>query len=431
MRVADDAVAVPAEMRGVHAGAVVFLGIAAANLGNYVFHLLTARALGPGDYGDVATLTALIGLVSLPLGGVQVYVARRVAHLSALGEQDRVSDFARRALKVAAVAAVALTAIFLLLVPTVSSALSISSRAAVVLTALVTLPAVMTPVVLGVAQGLQRFALLAVGIGVNPVIRIGFVVGFVAVGLGVMEAMTATFLASVTGFVIPTLLLAAVLLRRLPERRATAAGDVLQLVPVVGGLLAITLLSTADIAVAKNVFDDHTAGVYGAASLAGRVILYLPAAIVTVLLPKVSARAAANQETDDILAGSVLVTAAFCATATAVYALVPSFVVRIAFGPEFADAAGLLWLFGLVMSMFAILNVLLAYHLGRGSWRLSWLLMAGAAVQLGAFVVLHDSPRQLLTVSLVVGSALLALHEILIDPSLTRSARVALRGRRG
>jgi hypothetical protein len=78
----SDAV-VPSEMRGVHAGVIVFLGIAAANLGNYAFHLISARWLGPTDYGDVASLVALAGLISLPLGGVQVLVARRVAAAAA------------------------------------------------------------------------------------------------------------------------------------------------------------------------------------------------------------------------------------------------------------------------------------------------------------------------------------------------------------
>ena len=34
-------------MRGVHAGAIVLVGVLALNLGNYVFHLIAARSLGP------------------------------------------------------------------------------------------------------------------------------------------------------------------------------------------------------------------------------------------------------------------------------------------------------------------------------------------------------------------------------------------------
>ena len=75
-----------AQMRGVHAGAVVFVGVLALNLGNYVFHLIAARSLGPALYGDLATLIAISGLIALPLGGIQIWVARYVAHYTAVGD---------------------------------------------------------------------------------------------------------------------------------------------------------------------------------------------------------------------------------------------------------------------------------------------------------------------------------------------------------
>ena len=58
----------------------MLIGVLALNLGNYVFHLIAARSLGTALYGDLATLIAISGLIALPLGGVQVWVARYVAH---------------------------------------------------------------------------------------------------------------------------------------------------------------------------------------------------------------------------------------------------------------------------------------------------------------------------------------------------------------
>ena len=50
-----------AQMSGVHAGAIVLVGVMALNLGNYVFHVVSARWLGPELYGDLATLIAIAG----------------------------------------------------------------------------------------------------------------------------------------------------------------------------------------------------------------------------------------------------------------------------------------------------------------------------------------------------------------------------------
>jgi O-antigen/teichoic acid export membrane protein len=179
------------------------------------------------------------------------------------------------------------------------------------------------------------------------------------------------------------------------------------------GVLSITSLTTTDVIVAKAVFSDHDAGLYGSASLIGRVILYLPAAIVLVLLPKVAARQAAGRESRDVLTKSLLVTGGFCAVATLVYTLAPKLLVFVAFGSSFEDAAGLLWMFAVAMSGFALLNVLLAYHLGRGESRLSLLLFAGAVAQILLFVAFHGSPEQLLVVDIAVAFVLLVAHEFL------------------
>lgn len=417
------------EMPGVHAGAIIFLGIAAANVGNYAFHLISARTLGPSAYGDVASLVALAGLISLPLGGVQVIVARRVATDVAAGRLSEIGAFARRSMSVAALSGLVLAALLMLVSPLLARALEIDSVAAVVLTAALAAPAVLTPALWGLAQGLQRFWALAVAMGLAPIFRIVAVVILLASGLGVSGAMAATLLASVLAIAAPTWALR----RWLGKSAAAAAAAVAhgstarEFAPVVLGLLAITSLTTVDVVVAKAVLDKDVAGIYASASLVGRVILYLPAAIVIVLLPKVSSRVAAGQDARTILAGSIAVTIAFCLVATLVYTLGASVVTVVAFGSGFEDVAGLLPLFAFAMTGFALLNVLLAYHLGRGSSSMSFLLAGGALVQIAAFAAFHGSARQLLAVSICIAVALLAAHELLIEPSLVHAGRVLAR----
>ena len=73
----------PERMSGARAGVIVLIGIACANVGNYLFQLIAARWLGPRPYGDLAALIALAALITLPLGGIQAAVAREVATLEA------------------------------------------------------------------------------------------------------------------------------------------------------------------------------------------------------------------------------------------------------------------------------------------------------------------------------------------------------------
>lgn len=197
------------------------------------------------------------------------------------------------------------------------------------------------------------------------------------------------------------------------------------LVPVVLGLLAITALTSVDVLVAKRWFNNHVAGVYGSASLIGRLILYLPTAIVTVLLPRVAARTVARVSSLDLLGWSLTATAVFGAAATAAYAAAPSLIIRASFGSAYMGARPLLWPFGLAMSAFAFLNVLLIYHLGRRDHTAVYLLCAGAAAQLGVFALVRTSPRGLIWIDTAVAFILVALHELLTRGTATRAIRTA------
>jgi O-antigen/teichoic acid export membrane protein len=409
------------EMRGLRAGAIVFAGIALANGGNYLFHLASARLLGPGSYGDVASLAALFGLVSLPLVGVQLAVARYAATFNEIRDDRALRGLFRHGLGLALVVGLVLTAALTALSLPIRAALGIDSLAAVVLTMATAAPAFLAPVVWGLAQGLQRFTLLSFSTAVGPVVRPLLTIALLGAGGGVAAAMGASFAAAVIALVIPLWVLRDLGVREASGPPPIAAKELgSYLVPVVVGVLSITSLSSIDVVVAKAAFSDDDAGFYGSASLIGRVILFLPSAIVLVLLPKVSARETVGRDTRDILAKSLAVTGAFCVLAIVVYVLAPRLLVFLAFGSEFEDAADLLWRFALAMSGYAMLNVLLAYHLGRGSGKFSWLLLAGALAQIALYAIFHASAEQLLTVSIAIAFTLLVAHELLVERTIFR-----------
>jgi O-antigen/teichoic acid export membrane protein len=412
------------EVTGLRAGGIVLIGIAGANIGNYLFHLTSARVLGPSLYGDVASLSALTGLITLPLVGVQLAVARYVAGFNELGEKAAIHVLYRRGLAIGLAAGACLTVLLTALAVPMQRILEISSLSAVVITMLVALPTILVPIVSGLAQGLQRFWVFAFAIGAGPMIRALLAGVFLGVGLGVSGAMAATTLSTALAVLIPFVVLRQWLQKKPRASLTISSSEIFAyLVPVLVGVLAITSLSTIDVLFAKGLFTSHTAGVYGGASLVGRVIFYSGFAVVFVLLPKVSARAAAGRDALDVLGRSVLVTLAFCVVGITLYAVVPKLLLDVALGARYEAAAQYLWLFAVAMSVYALLNVLLAYHLGRGDSRFSWILLVGSIVQIGLFAAFHETPRQLLTVDVVIAGSLVVAHELFVDPTFRRLMR--------
>jgi O-antigen/teichoic acid export membrane protein len=294
--------------------------------------------------------------------------------------------------------------------PLIKNLLSIEATLPVVLTAMLTIPSLLAPALWGVAQGLQRFFLISGSVTVGSALRLAFLAALLPLGLTVEGALAATFVAMIAAALVPFVLLAPVLRRPAGHVGHSTTAFLRSSLPIAVGTLAITALTTIDLLVAKVVLPSTEAGEYGSASLVGRLLLYVPATVATVLLPKVSSRAATERATGDILRASVLVTVAISVAATIVLFVLPELVLDASFGSEFADAAPLLGLFGIAMTLFAVLNILLIHDLGHHSSRVAILLLSGAGAQLAGYGVFHDSARQLLYVSIATGAALLGAY---------------------
>jgi O-antigen/teichoic acid export membrane protein len=131
-------------------------------------------------------------------------------------------------------------------------------------------------------------------------------------------------------------------------------------------------------------FSRSRRGVYAAAALVGKAVLFLPAAIFTVLLPKPAVRTAAGFSPHKILLASAAVTLLLTVSATVLLALVPESLLVRAFGAEFRDSTELLGWFGLAMTAAALVNVYLSVYFAERDSRFPALVGAAALGQIAA-----------------------------------------------
>ena len=401
------------EMKGMRAGIVVLVGIAIGNVATAVFHLITARWLGPSKYADLAALLALVGIVSFPLAGAQFSVARGVAHARATGDEDEVRRVYRRYFGSTAVLGALATAVLAGAALPIASILDLDRTATVLVAAFAVLPGFVLPVIIGLVQGLQRFKLFAATQVAVPVGRTLVLLIAVVLDLGVAGALGANAAAFLAAAGIFAWYLREWLRDPGPAPAVHARAKSV-LVPAVGGILAFTSLTTLDIVVAKVALPDNEAGLYGAASILGRLILFLPAAAAAVLLPRVASRSALGQETRSILLLSMGATAALALLTTLIYAVAPNLILRLAYGEDFVPATDLLWKFGLAMTLFAVVNVVFVYDIGRSRAGTAVLMAVAAVVQVAGFAAFHDSATELVLVDICVGAALAAASLIML-----------------
>ena len=400
--------------KGVRAGAIVALATIVMNGASYLYNIACIRYLGSRVYGDVAAVLALVALVSLPLGSVQILLAREVAQVPG----RRVGGLLRRWMLRAAVGALAVLLLGVALLAPLQDALNISSRSVLAIGLVGIVFAVLGAVLFGVLQGALRFGSLALTYGVGGLAKPILIVPALLLGFGAVGALTVNSFAG----------LIAVLIGAWALRDFWSAGDegdapphdVRQMVVMLVGSLAFASLTNADILLAKYFLDDASAGVYAAAALVGKAVLFLPAAVVTVLLPKAALREAIGTTSQGILLASAGVTLVVTLAATAVIALVPEKTIVWLFGGEFRESTELLGWFGLAMTAAALVNVYLSVYFAQRDARFPLVVLAAAVAQVVGVSLFHGSPLSIVIVTLVCAGSVLLLHELFFRHSLIR-----------
>ena len=403
---------------GFRSGLILALATIAFNGAAYLYNVACIRYLGSRGYGDVAPLLALGALIALPLGTVQIIVAREIAQL---GSRAASAKLLRRVTRRAVIVGGALTVVGLLLVVPIGDLLNVDSEAAVAVSLTGIVFAVVAAGLFGVIQGELRFNVLSFTYAVSGTARVVLVVPALLLGLGAAGALAVNTVAGALA-----VLVAAVALRDIWRTNEPAEEPQLnrsEMLIMLIGSLAFASLTNVDVILAAYFLSDETAGVYAAAALVGKAVLFLPTAIVTVLLPKAAVRRAAGLSPHKILLASAAVTLVVTLAATVFLALVPESLLVWAFGGDFRESTALLGWFGLAMTAAALVNIYLSVYFADRDARFPLVVLGAAVAQIAGVIMWHPDALSIVLVTLVCASGVLLVHELAFPYSVVRILR--------
>ena len=408
----DQVVRSYAANRTVQQGVVL---LAANTLGNglqYVFHAFVSRATGPEDYGIFTSLIALYVIASVPAGIAQTVVTQYVSRFRVLNETSRIAGLFGDGLKYLSLAGVVVFALIAAASAPIASFLNLPSPLPVVAMASIFLVAGGFTAVGGTLQGLQRFFVISANGVLVPIFRLIGAVMLISLGWGAAGALGAstisTFLAMVVG-----LFFVRDILRVQREPHGLALGALSWYTGIVLlGTLAYTVLTNIDLIVVKHFFSPEQAGYYSAASVLGKIILFFPGAVTTVMFPKTSQRFALGQSASDLARKSVLVIVGLCGAAAAVLTLFPGLAVHVMFGNEYDASIGLVGLYGATMGLYALVQLLMTFYISQEEARFVWLLAGVTAVLAIVLAAFHVSLAQVILSLAASALAVLIISEI-------------------
>jgi len=344
---------------------LVFGASMLVNVLGYSFHFAISRRIGVEQYGVLSALNATF-MISTFIGVIgSTVVAKYAAEFRALDDRAHLAALVRNLIVYGISAATLVTVGGIAAAPLVAVYLKIANVTAVALTMVVIGFAVATPMLRGVLAGTEDFTRYSISIVIESALKATAGIGLVYAGFGVDGAFGGWACGSFVGLAYTALVLG----RRF--RRVEGAPvyvDFRRLAVTMTNVALASLLTTSisysDVIVVKHFVDPATAGLYGALSLSGKILLFLVSFIPTVLLPKATRQAIGGTSPVKVFLQALALSVAMSSAGLVVYYFFPALVVTTLAGGSFAPAAPYVFSYGLAMVLLAGLNVVVMYKIG-------------------------------------------------------------------
>lgn len=361
------------------------VGLAAATMGAnvvaVVFTIVFTRLLGTDGYGALAALLNLTVILFVPGSALQVAAAREGA-LGRLGAGGELAATLARWTRHIAVGLAGLAVLSAALQEPLAALLNVEeswAAAAVPPTAALWF---LVCIQRGLLQSARAYRPVGLSIVLEALGRLAAGGLLVAAGLSV----TGAYLGTLASLAITAAVLTAVLRRRLgPPATGSPRHPLRSLVRdaavPIGALTVVAALQNVDVILARHVLDKDAAGVYAAATVAAKAVVWIAVGLGLYVLPEATRRAAAGLDPRTVLARGLALIGVIAACALAVFAAVPRLLLETAFGEEYSSGAGVLFTLGLAFALLACGYVGVQFLLGLRHRGFALVLLAVAAAE--------------------------------------------------
>ena len=400
---------------------LMFIGMGLFSLFNLLYYLFMLRHLPPVDYGNLNTLIAILMLIYIPSSTVQVTITRFISSFRAQSQYDRVKELIRELLIRMSVVAFSISLLIILANQFLSTFLQISSHSLIVLLGVILFFGLLLPVSWGGLQGFQEFGSLAFNYIVNGGLKFGLGVLFVFMGWGVLGALGAVLISYLITIILSFFMLKCYIpneekpLHREPTVKESDPFSVSEVYryffPVGTTVLCFTVLTNVDLILVKHFFTPSEAGYYSIAQIVGKIILFLPFPVVTVMFPKLSSSGERQGKKKLLILGqSLMIAGILCGGAWMLGCLFPSSIIEILSGKIHVESISLVKYFCLNMTFFSLIWILLNYHLATQRRGFILPLLCLTLSQIVLILLFHKTMAQVLFIVSIIASCLLGVN---------------------
>lgn len=388
--------------------AVLFVGAVLGGVLGYVFHIVMGRMLTESDYGLLTSIVAVTTVLSVPTSALTMVITRAVAGYRAHEDEGSIARLYSKTVRGMLVVCALFLVVYALVAPPLQDYLRAPTLLPVYLLGLLVVFSLIVPIGLAVLQGTQKFVafsishLLAIGAKIllcALLIWLGYGVGGAIAGIILSLLVMWAFVKTQTRSLVSSK----------QEPRVTHHYPWHFVLSVMLASVAFVSMTQMDMVLVRHYFDADESGMYAAASVLGKAVLYLPGAVVTALFPMVAENSAFKKGSASLLLNAVALTLALSGAGAVFYLLFAPELVSLLYGQRYAPAGEVLRYFGLAMIPMALVLVAENFLIAKGRILFVYLLLVVAPIQLLAIHYFHDTLISVVAILAVGGWALALL----------------------
>jgi O-antigen/teichoic acid export membrane protein len=340
----------------------------------FIVATIAARHLGPEEYGAWGVLWALIIISAAFFPTIVMTAAREISAFLAKDQDGEAHNFTHQMALWTLGFGFLLTLGLVAANETVARWLSIENPQLVGLVAFFFLASASLAFFRGVMEGLCAFDMLALNVVLEGGLRLVLGVTVLFAGLGLAGLMGGYIAAAVLAGLIGASQLMETRIAFLRYKSGASMPEGVGartfrfVLPVLVTHVAIVFLTNMDMILVKHSFGAYEAGIFSVCFTAGKLFFFFSEGLSSAMFPKVVAAQAKGASGIGLLRSTVLLYCAGAVVGLAVAAGWAQFWVKLIFGPEYIDAASLLFPYLLFAALTSAAVLLAKYYLAVGRY---------------------------------------------------------------
>lgn len=382
----------------VRASAWLAIGSIAAGILGYVFQILMGRLLSTQEYGLFSAIMALFTVFAAPLSTLVMVISRKVSEYRARDDLGSITHFYYSVSTHSGVVGTLILGLYLFFASEIQSYLKTTNVIPVYLLGALLLLSLFPAINNAFLQGLQRFAWFSLSSSLGVLIKIAGSVLLIWLGYGLAGAVSGVILATFSIWLITYGALHFPLVKGRNKPYQSVHLSFKPAMPVLIANAAFLAMTQLDMVLVNYYFPAHEVGLYAAASILGKAVMYLPGAIVLALFPMVAENHARNQSSAPLLIQAFGLTALLCGAGAIFYFLFGEKIIALLYGETYQGAGAVLKYYGFAIFPMALVMVAEYFLIAKGRVLFAYLFGFTAPLQLTAIYFYHESLQMIVAV---------------------------------